>query len=885
MSAPGEQRRWTVMLTDIEDSTRLWEHHATAMEHVVPGNHELTSEIVARHGGRVLKSTGDGALALFAEAIDAVDAAADVQRTLATHRWPEIGELRLRIGLNTGICKVFDGDVLGRPPNLASRLQAAGHGGQILLSGATADATRAQLGEGTSLQDLGYFLIRGFDEPVAVYTVVADGLRTELPPPRAVWAGSGTLPPDDTLLVGREDATRELVDLVVERRLVTLWGPAGVGKTRLAVRVATLARVPFRDGIHFIDLAAVDDRVGVATAISDALRVQPIVDEDPIDAVRRALHSAHALVVLDNCENSVDGLRPVVDAIVRHCRDCRILAASREPLGVREECLREVRPLQVPSFDATSITELTEVPSVRLFVDRTGIDVTMRNVASVIELCRAADGLPLALELAAAHARIEGLGSEEPFDGLDEALMRTFARLSPSQTRLLCRLSAFSGPFSRQLARGLARDIPRVDVELDRLVRTAMIQREEETETYRILAPTRRFARAQLGPDGRGSASAAHAALMLARAEALGPLMQTAEEANAVATVRAELAEHRAAINWFAANDRRHEATRMVLALFQFFLFQPEPEGHRWAAQLAEHVDDADPLATELLGATAMGMWYLGDVERAISAGRRAVDIAARHGGNVWWARNALVNAYGYAGDLDRLVPHYLALISELSRCDVPFWQVHGSALEAISLSMAGKTRSARERAGVAIAIAQRMQNPSSIHWSFYALGRALATTEPDAACEAFEQAMRASRSVDNRFILGLALVEWVRLKRRMGDRRSAVTGVLDLLDLLALSGNRSQLSQSLREAGMLLADEGRLADGALALLARRGLPAMPTDGIDDVDDIPRLADLEQTLADEWPRIQVRAMALDEPSLIELCRGELGRLRAGLEAG
>ena len=180
------------MLTDIEDSTRLWEHQ-TEMERVVTGNHALTREVVADHGGWVVKSTGDGALALFDEAVDAIAAAADLQRALSTRRWPAIGEVRLRVGLNTGMCKVADGDVLGRPPNLASRLQAAGHGGQILLSGRRPSG-RTRLSGDTSLRDLGYFLIRGFDEPVAVYMVVADGLRSELPPLRAVWAGSGTLP-------------------------------------------------------------------------------------------------------------------------------------------------------------------------------------------------------------------------------------------------------------------------------------------------------------------------------------------------------------------------------------------------------------------------------------------------------------------------------------------------------------------------------------------------------------------------------------------------------------------------------------------------------------------------------------------------------------------
>jgi hypothetical protein len=193
------------------------------------------------------------------------------------------------------MCKVADGDVLGRPPNLASRLQAAGHGGQILLSGATADAARTELSEGTSLRDLGYFLIRGFDEPVAVYMVVADGLRTELPPLRAAWAGSGALPPADTVLVGREGTLRELGELVVRRRLVTLWGPAWCGQDPLGCARRDPRSRAVRDSIHFVDLEAVDDRVGVATAVVDALRVQSIVGEDPIDAVQRSLQRHRAV--------------------------------------------------------------------------------------------------------------------------------------------------------------------------------------------------------------------------------------------------------------------------------------------------------------------------------------------------------------------------------------------------------------------------------------------------------------------------------------------------------------------------------------------------------------------------------------------------------------
>jgi hypothetical protein len=244
-------------------------------------------------------------------------------------------------------------------------------------------------------------------------------------------------------------------------------------------------------------------------------------------------------------------------------------------------------------------------------------------------------------------------------------------------------------------------------------------------------------------------------------------------------------------------------------------------------------------------------------------------------------ARTALVNAYGYTGDLTALVPHYLALVKGLRESREVYWRVNGLGYEAVSLSMSGRTAEAGRRANEAIALARQNRNPECLHWGFYALGRVLAPTDPRAACEAFEQSMRSSRSVSTNFNVGLALVEWVALKRQLGETELAVSGLLDLLDMLAVSGNRSQMSQTLREVGLLLADADRHSEAALALLARRGLPSMPTGGFADVEEAPRLAELAVALEAEWTRLEVRAAALSEPELIALCRTELGRLKVG----
>lgn len=878
---PARDAQYTVLLTDLEDSTRLWERFPDEMEAVVTGTHDLAGSTVERHRGIVVKSTGDGILALFVEAADAVVAAVEIQRQVSGLAFAGIGRVNVRIGLNTGPCRLTGGDVIGRAPNLASRLQDAGHGGQILMSDSTATACAGRLGDGYRVVDLGPYLIRGFDEPVGVHTVLADRLRTAFPPLRVSTSSVEDLPPDETELIGRDGTLAVAAEMIAKHRLVTLWGPGGVGKTRVAVRAATAARRPFVDGVRFVDLSALHDSGAVADALGAGLRVQALAGEQPIESLVRALREARMLVVLDECERVLDGVRQVVDAVLSSCRAIHVLVTTRQPLGTTVERTLEVRPLPIPPLDNESIDVLERLPSVQLFLARlpasSGLTLAERNGPAIAAICRETDGLPLALEVAAARAGIEGLGAHE--SSLPESVLDRLPAGGASE--LYSRLAAFSGPFPRELAVRIAPDASRAGRDLDQLVRTAMVQRDDTTPPqYRLLAPFRQRVRAELDDDQRTSIGRLHAALMLERAEEISRLIRTDQEAAAVSAFRAEFVEYRTALELFLEQGLVAEAGRLVVALFLFCLFEPRPEGHRWAAAVAERLSADEPNAADVLGAAALGAWFAGDTSTAIRLGNRAVGAS----GSDYWARLALVDAFGYAGDVDAAVPHFLALVTAMRADADPFWQVNGLGFDAIGLTMVGRSEDARRRAERALGLARQLGNPDCLHWGFYALGRSLAATDPVGAREAYEQAMRAAREVDSQFNAGLALVEWVGLERRSGDTEMAVAGVLDLLDLLAVSGNRSQLSQTLREAGLLLAESGRVEAAVLALVARRGLPAMPKGPGDDREVASWLDELTRREPDAVARLSVRVHALTEPELIARCRTELAELHRDLTA-
>jgi predicted ATPase/class 3 adenylate cyclase len=898
----GMRGVFTVVFTDVEDSTRLWEEHPEDMEGAVRAHNELIGSIVGDAGGRVLRLMGDGVLAVFLDATEALAAAVDIQRAFTGRSWPGVGELRLRIGINTGPCRVEAGELYGRAPNLAARLESAAHGGQILLSDATAQAARGAPRRGEQLFELGRYHIRGFDEPAIVHSIVAEGLPEVFPPLRTPYLGFDELPADDTTLYGRDRMNDDVTDLLRVHRLVTLWGPGGVGKTRVALRVAHRVRRPFEHGVRFVDLAVTDDPTLVPAAVAATLRAQPTSAETDVDTLLRVLRQSRLLLVLDNCDAVIDGVRDLVATMLGYGVAASVLATSREALRLKGEHTVEVAPLRVPLEGESDPAAIAATQSVTLFVDRArasdpNFAVNDDNAAALATLCRALDGLPLALELAAARLDVETL--DDLIDDLPSLFTRletsaiaathgtsvlvplrwNLSRLTADESAFFQRLAVFAGPFTREMALRMTPEPSAAHQAFDRLVRTSVVVRDHDVpDRFRLLSSARGLARADVDPIEWDGWRAQHANLMVERAETHGALLHTDQERDAVEALRADFVDCHDAIAFLLERDSIAPATRMVVALFQFALFQPRPEVYRWASTVAERIDDAVPYAAEALGAAALAAWFGGDTDRAVAIARRAIAVATVGGGSTVWARTALVDALSYAHQLDDVPAQFNALTDELRRSDDTYWKINGLGYEAIGHSLFGRTAAANDCVERALAMARRLDNPDCTHWALFSLGRVLAPNDPDAACVAYEEAMQAAREVENRFNIGLSLVEWVRLRRRRGDIMSAVSGCIDLLDMLAVSGNRSQLSQILRESGLVLADAGRLELAAVVLLSRQGLPEMPRAPHEVGDDDAQLAELRRTLGDAWPQVSIRAKAIVEHELISICRAELADL-------
>src|SRR6266487_1225862 len=407
----------TFLLTDIEGSTRLWETVPDAMEVALERHNRLVTGVIDDHGGVVVTSRGEGDsfFAVFPSAVAAVEAAGACQLRLQAEAWPAGAALRVRMGLHTGEAHVHDGDYVDHAPiNRSARVKAAAHGGQVLVTQATRDLVAGRLGGGFGLTRLGEFRLRDLAKPELLYQLTHADLPADFPPIRTV-AGRGPrpLPAGTTSLIGREQAIGEVAGLLARPgvRLVTLTGPGGVGKTRLAVAVGERLAGRFGSGAVFVALAGVTDPGLVLAGVARAVGAELAGAGSPLEALVEYFGDEAWLLILDNLEQVV-GAAGDLGALLARCRGVVILATSRTVLGLRAEREYPVPPLPLPVDPATvPVEELAVSPAVALFVDRAravrpGFTLTAGNAAAVAEICRRLEGLPLAIELAAARTRL-----------------------------------------------------------------------------------------------------------------------------------------------------------------------------------------------------------------------------------------------------------------------------------------------------------------------------------------------------------------------------------------------------------------------------------------------------------------------------------------------
>jgi len=629
----------TLVFTDIEGSTLLWEQFPEPMATALERHDALIRSAIESAGGYVFKTVGDAFCAVFASAKGAVAAAAAAQVVLHAEAWPEQAVLRVRMALHTGECEERDGDFYGPAVNRAARLEAIAHGGQVVVSQATAILVRDRLPPGTQLIDLGSHRLKDLNRPEEVFQLEVEGVPARFPPLRSQRMAAATnLTASVSSFVGREAEVGEVIKLLDESRLVTLTGAGGVGKTRLALQVAAELVDNWDEGVWLVELASLADPNLAVSAIASVLKVRQQPDEDLIDTVVGAVANRKLLLVLDNCEHLLDACARLMERLVPGCIHVRALLTSREPLRIAGEQVYRVPSLSVPPEGSLiRATQLSQFDAVRLFADRgaahqTGFVVDEGNCAVVASICRRLDGIPLALELAA--ARMSSLSIAEIDRRLDdrfrlltvgtrtslprhrtlEALINWSVDLLDQREQLLfSRMSVFAGGCSLETAEEVCsgRDLESTEVidVLGSLVDKSLVQAEQhDTEVrYSLLESVRQYAAKKLLQQGGMEETIlrrAHAQAFLAMAEALASPLPGTELSRWFDRLEREHDNLSAAMRFLLSDQAStKEALRIAVSLRHFWFCDHRDEG---AASLEEAIARVDFGESPGLGAVGL---------------------------------------------------------------------------------------------------------------------------------------------------------------------------------------------------------------------------------------------------------------------------------------
>ena len=697
----------TFLFTDLEGSTRLWQHDEDAMEVAVARHFEILDEAITRFDGRVLKTMGDGVFAVFSSALAALRAATTAQRTLVAERWHGGVTLSARMGLHSGEARPRDGDYFGLALSRASRLMGVAHGGQIVMSLATEQLVRDLLPEGIGLLDLGEHRLKDIARPERIFQVTAPDLPVEFPSLRSADIQPTNLAYELSTFVGRASELDEIDELLSVSRVVTLAGPGGSGKTRLAMHLAGRVAERYPDGVWVLELAQVSNEALILSPLAANLGIAVRGSDSPEDLeqlVNSYLETRQALLVLDNCEHLVDAAARVTHNLVASCPGITVLTTSREALGLPGEVIFPVPPLSVPASDSVDLAAVAAAESVALFCDRAalagrGFSLTASNAATVAGICRRLDGIPLAIELAAARVRM--LSVEQIRDRLDDCfgLLTGGARtavsrhqtlraaldwshdlLSPAEQAGLRRLGVFPGRFDVDAAVAVMSDeafgrtgsgtgIVGFDV-LSRLVDKSLVVVDEgpgEDVRYRLLEPLRDYANERLKLAGEDDTiRRRHRDFFLGQADRQSEAEGLAEGRR----VLTDLPNYRAAFDWSWAHTDTQAALELLVVQFPWWFWAGYPQAIDWLERVLAEGETADHPARVLASlrlALVLHDSDESDREREERLMRDALAMARRLGepepiAHASWAFAELQLAWGHIREARSLLEDALAL-------------------------------------------------------------------------------------------------------------------------------------------------------------------------------------------------------------------------------
>jgi predicted ATPase/class 3 adenylate cyclase len=588
----------TFLFTDIEGSTALLGRLGDdGYAQLLGAHHALVRSALAAHGGREVDTQGDAFFAVFSSPRGCLAAVLEMQQAIRDHAWPGGERVRVRMGVHCGEAARTATGLVGLEVHRAARVAAVAHGGQVLVSEAAAGLVRGWLPEGAALADLGVHRLKDLGRPERIFQLQAPGLPAGFPPLRSLGnpALPNNLPAQLSAFIGRDREVAQVRALVESSRLVTLTGAGGCGKTRLGLQVAAELLDGSGDGVWLAELAAVTDGEAVAPVISRALRLAVDPGRSGLEALLDGLALQDALIVVDNCEHLIGECAKTAEAIVRRCPRVHLLATSREPLGIGGERIYRVPSLSLPGPDDSDSGTPGSSDAVALFADRAraggvALDVDGQAGPVVVSICRRLDGMPLAIELAA--ARLRSMSLAELHGRLDQrfrlltggsraALERqqtlratvgwSYSLLTGAERVLLARLSVFAGGFGLDAAEAVcgsgALDVLEVAGLLGSLVDKSLVVAEQAGGTlrYRLLETIRLFAAEKLVEAGEAAAvAAAHCAHFLAAAEQAAAYLTGPEQGRWLARLDADQDNLRRAAG-YAAGDP--DGTTTVLRL------------------------------------------------------------------------------------------------------------------------------------------------------------------------------------------------------------------------------------------------------------------------------------------------------------------------------
>lgn len=594
----------TFFFTDVEGSTRLWEERPEAMRRDMARHDAIAQRIVAACDGALVRSRGEGdsLFAVFARATNAIQAAVELQRALAAEEWG-VETVSVRVAIHTGEADLRDGDYYGRDVNRCARLRAAAHGGQILVSQTVFDLVQESLPTGASLKELGMLQLQNLQRPERVYQVVHPELPGRFPPLRLLDVLPNNLPQQVTSFVGREREIADVKRLLETTRLLTVSGAGGTGKTRLILQVAAELLEGEGDGVWFVELAPLTDPVLVPRAVATVLGVREAPGRTLTEALVQHLSRRKMLILLDNCEHLLGACAELSDAILRACPDVRILASSREPLNITGEVILPLRTLSTPDVRRLpALGKLTQYDAVRLFVERASaavpsFTVDNRSASAVAQIVHRLDGIPLALELAA--ARLRSLTVDELNNRLDQrfriltggsrtALPRqqtlralidwSYNLLNEEERTLLSRLAVFSGGWTLEAAERICAGEPVEEWEvldlLTQLVEKSLIVSEEhEGESRgRLLETVRDYSRERLAETGEeGGIRQRHFEYFLHLAQRAEPELTGPDQAEWLRKLDRDSDNFRSALDWAEATGKWDELLQFCASFWRFW--------------------------------------------------------------------------------------------------------------------------------------------------------------------------------------------------------------------------------------------------------------------------------------------------------------------------